>query len=53
MWDCVGSNLYGFISNALTLLNVPAVAQDLFKGIVIICAIILNSVTSGLEKKKS
>ena len=43
----------GFISNALTLLNVPAVAQDLFKGIVIICAIILNSVTSGLEKKKS
>lgn len=54
MWGTVlGVIFMGFISNALTLLNVPAVAQDLFKGIVIICAIILNSVTSGLEKKKS
>jgi len=40
----VGVLLLGIIGNSLTLLNVPAVAQDLFKGLVIILALLLNTI---------
>lgn len=46
----LGVIFMGFISNLLTLLNVSTVAQDLFKGIVIILAIILNSATSNMKR---
>lgn len=42
----IGIIFLGMISNALTLLNVPSVAQDLFKGLVIISALALNALTS-------
>ena len=54
----IGVVLLGMISNALTLLNVPAVAQDLFEGLVIIAALLLNTfsgrfknIVSLLQKK--
>ena len=49
----LGVIFMGFISNSLTLLNVPAVAQDLFKGIVIILAIVLNSATSQIKLRRA
>lgn len=49
----LGVIFIGFITNALTLLNVSTVAQDLFKGIVIILAIIMNSTASHLRLRKA
>ena len=48
----LGVIFMGFITNTLTLLNVSAVAQDLFKGIVIVLAIVLNSATSRIRFRR-
>ena len=47
----VGIIFMGIISNALTLLNVPAVAQDLFKGVVIVSALVLNAMSAGMARR--
>lgn len=48
----IGIIFMGMISNALTLLNVPSVSQDLFKGLVIISALSLNAITSRNKIKR-
>ncbi len=48
----VGIVFMGIISNALTLLNVPAVSQDLFKGVVIVAALVLNAFSVGMAPRK-
>ena len=46
-----GVVLLGIISNTLTLLNVPGIAQDFFRGIVIILALLINVIPPKIKIK--
>lgn len=49
----LGVILLGMIGNMLTLLKIPTVAQDFFKGIVIILALALSIFSSMIQKRNA
>ena len=49
----IGVVILGFVSNALTLLKVPAQSQDLFKGLVIILVLLFRPLSAKLQDRRS
>ena len=43
----VGVVLMGVLNNLLSLMNIPADAQMIFKGLIILCAVVIDSKTSA------